>query len=238
MADLEVRVLRAGKEVERVMRPLRSIAGQPAITYHKQLWPLKDGCIELDGAPIGEQGQCRAPPPAPTLSREVPPRTKTATAISNPSPVVPDRQDFPLLEPADARVLVDAGPGTGKTHTACLRVAAMVGEGIPASRVWMISFTRTAVVEIRNRIASALPDPADAAAVKIATLDSHAWALQSGFSSEAVLSGQHEESIEKTLTLVLTSPDIADYLEQLQHLVIDEAQDITGLRAELVLAMI
>jgi superfamily I DNA/RNA helicase len=69
--------------------------------------------------------------------------------------------------PPTARVLVDAGPGTGKTHVACTRVAALIADGVPAARIWLISFTRTAVVEIRNRIASALSDPGEAAAVRV-----------------------------------------------------------------------
>src|SRR5690606_18533081 len=47
---------------------------------------------------------------------------------------------------ADARLVVEAGPGTGKTAVACARLAYMIGEeDVEPSNTWMISFTRTAV---------------------------------------------------------------------------------------------
>ena len=138
---------------------------------------------------------------------------------------------------SEARLLVDAGPGTGKTHVACARVAALVADGVPAARIWLISFTRTAVVEMRNRIAAALEGPGEAASVRIATLDSHAWALQSGFSSDVQLAG-FDDNIERTLEKVEDDEDLRDYLGRVRHLVVDEAQDIVGIRADLMLSMI
>ncbi len=143
-----------------------------------------------------------------------------------------------IHRPASDRILVDAGPGTGKTHVACSRVAALIDEGVPASRVWLISFTRTAVVEIRNRIAAVLGDPGAAAAVRIATLDSHAWALQSGFSVDADLNGGFDENIARTVERLSEDEDLKDYLGRVRHLVVDEAQDIVGVRAQLTLSII
>jgi superfamily I DNA/RNA helicase len=38
----------------------------------------------------------------------------------------------------EERLIVDAGPGTGKTHTACIKVAALIMEhDIPPSRIWI-----------------------------------------------------------------------------------------------------
>jgi hypothetical protein len=134
---------------------------------------------------------------------------------------------------------VDAGPGTGKTHVACARVVALIAQGIPPSRIWLISFTRTAVLEIRNRIASALSDPGDAAAVCIATLDSYAWSLQSGFNSAARITGSFDENIEATLKRIRDDNELREYLAtRIRHLIIDEGQDIVGIRADLTLALI
>ena len=206
---------KSGVEIDRVMRPLRELDGAPAITYRRRLWRVTDGGIDLDDVAT----------PGPASEEDA-------------SGEVPVGQDAVLNEPAEARILVDAGPGTGKTHVACARVSSMIRDGIPAARIWIVSFTRTAVVELRNRIAGALDDPSDASAVRIATLDSHAWALQSGFSSEAVLSGSYEEGIAQTLQRLREDEDVAEYLLRLGHLVIDEAQDIVGVRAQLTLALV
>jgi len=147
-------------------------------------------------------------------------------------------QDEVVQASTDARLLVEAGPGTGKTFVACRRVAHLIAQGVAPSRIWMISFTRTAIAEIRTRIAGALENPDDALGVRIATLDSHAWALQSGFDAAAKLTGSHDDNIEATLERVRSDQLLQEELERLRHLVIDEAQDILGVRADLVMAII
>ena len=80
-----------------------------------------------------------------------------------------------------------------------------------------------------------MKDPATAYAVKIATLDSHAWTIHSGFDDDARILGSYEKNIERVLQLVSEDENVADYLqENVEHLIIDEAQDIVGIRADLI----
>ena len=143
-----------------------------------------------------------------------------------------------LAASPDARLIVDAGPGTGKTHAACARVASLVNGGVSPTRICLVSFTRTAVVEIRNRIAQALIDPADASSIRIVTLDAFAWAVQSGFSKEARLTGSYEQNIKEALSLIKEDAEVRDDIARIEHLIVDEAQDIVGARANLILAII
>ena len=92
--------------------------------------------------------------------------------------------------------------------------------------------------EIRDRIAAYLEDASAAYAVKIATLDSHAWTIHSGFDEEARILGTYEENIERVLDLVRQDENVGEYLETVEHLVVDEAQDIVGIRADLVVEII
>ena len=136
------------------------------------------------------------------------------------------------------RLLVEAGPGTGKTAVACARVSQLIDQGdLEPSRIWLISFTRTAVREIRDRIAAYLEDAVAAYDVKIATLDSHAWTLHSGFDENAKILG-YEENIESVLKLVRQDAGVAEYLESIEHLLVDEAQDIVGIRSDLVFEIV
>ena len=158
-------------------------------------------------------------------------------------PTAPTEWDKSQLDVIDAsldnRLLVGAGPGTGKTAVACARVSNLIDrDGLEPSRVWLISFTRTAVREIRDRIASHLEDDAAAYAVKIATLDSHAWSIHSGFDEQARILGSYEENIERVLDLVKKDENVADYLDSIEHLVVDEAQDIVGVRSDLVVEIV
>lgn len=134
---------------------------------------------------------------------------------------------------ADARLVVEAGPGTGKTAVACARLAHLISEeDVEPSNTWMISFTRTAVAEIRARLHSYVGDASFA--IRIATIDSHAWSIHSGHDPNARLTGSYEENIARVIDLLKSDEDVADELSQVEHVVIDEAQDLVGQRADLI----
>lgn len=153
-----------------------------------------------------------------------------------------DKDQAAVIEAAPSdRLLVDAGPGTGKTAVACARVAWLVKEeGVSPANILLVSFTRTAVAELRSRIASYLGSEALAAAVRIATLDAEAFRLQAGFSGGDVdFSAGYDENIAKVITLINTGSDeLDDYLRRIKHLIVDEAQDLYGARATLVIQLI
>lgn len=223
-------MLRNGREVARVVRPLRKTSHGPVVRYKRRLWPVSDNSINISGQPFAE-GEDEV-----ELSLNEAP----SAYIPQPQAELPDDSQKAVIDaPPDARLLVDAGPGTGKTHTACMRVAALIrNHDVPPARIWIISFTRTAVHEIRTRLVSLLEDEAVAAAVRIATLDSLAWTVHSGFSKDATLTGSHDDNISQTLAKLRSDPDMQEEFLKLHHVVVDEAQDIIGVRADLVLAMI
>jgi site-specific DNA-cytosine methylase len=152
--------------------------------------------------------------------------------------VTPDGSQSAVIgrEPS-ARLLVDAGPGTGKTAVACARIAHLISAAdVNPARIWMISFTRTAVTEMRNRLVQHVGE--HAYAIKIATVDAHAWAINAGYSQQATLTGSYDDSIERVLELISIDDDSADYIGQLENLMVDEAQDLVGVRAELMEVLI
>jgi SAM-dependent methyltransferase len=141
----------------------------------------------------------------------------------------------------EARLVVDAGPGTGKTAVACARIAHLISQGIEPANVWLISFTRTAVAEVRERIRALAGEDRAAAAVRVTTLDSEAWHLRAGFDldSRDRLFESYDENIEAVLELLHKKQQhVLDYFESVEHLVVDEAQDLVGIRAELIEAII
>lgn len=134
---------------------------------------------------------------------------------------------------ADTRLIVEAGPGTGKTAVACARLAHLISkEDVEPSNTWMISFTRTAVAEIRARLHSYVGDASFA--IRIATIDSHAWSIHSGHDPNARLTRSYEENINRVIDLLKLDEDVADELSQIEHVVIDEAQDLVGQRSDLI----
>ena len=140
---------------------------------------------------------------------------------------------------AKSRILVDAGPGTGKTSTACARVAWLIeNQAIQPNHILMTSFTNAAIHEISARIGSFLSQPEMANGIKISTLDSFSWSLRAGFNNGDLELKGFVENIEQAVDLLAIDENAKEYLNGIEHFIVDEAQDITGPRATLVLSII
>lgn len=137
------------------------------------------------------------------------------------------------------RLLVDAGPGTGKTAVLGARISYLIQqEDVSPDRIWVISFTRTAILELRDRLERYLKVKASALGVRVVTIDSGAWAINSGFNLQAEISGTHNKGIREVIELIQANEGVFSYLNTIEHLFIDEAQDVVGIRAEMLLEFI
>ena len=130
-------------------------------------------------------------------------------------------------------------PATGKTATAAARVLALLSAGIAPEQVWMVSFARAAVAEMRQRLLM-LGGP-DGLGRRVTTLDSLAWRLRSDEPDADVawadMEGSYDAAIGETLSYLRTAPQ-GGSLSTLRHIVFDETQDLVGLRARLTVAIL
>jgi hypothetical protein len=169
-----------------------------------------------------------------------------STGLARPEQVAPNwdvEQLEIILEAPSAWQLVNAGPGAGKSDVACQRVAFLVDQGVAPSRILLVSFTRTAVAELRDRIVSYAVAGEQARSVRISTIDSHAWRLRTRIEDEDLPpifgDGSYDLSIARTVELFRNKqPDLLDFMSRLEHLIVDEAQDVMGVRADLILEML
>lgn len=99
-----------------------------------------------------------APPPAPGLNAD----QRTAADATDP------------------RLLVVAGPGTGKTHTLMARIEALLAAGTPASDILAVTFTRRAAQELRDRLARTLGQGPAPRADTLHALALSVWTESSG----------------------------------------------------------
>jgi hypothetical protein len=145
-----------------------------------------------------------------------------------------------------ARLLVDAGPGTGKTHAAALRIARLVTGDLSPSKILVLSFSRGAVRTLTRRmVAVAGADERtieELRHVSVRTFDSWAFRILRlmGGQPEDLLRRRHDENIA-ALVEMLRGPareDVRRVLGDRRHLVVDEFQDLPGVRGELVLALL
>ena len=229
--DAEIKVIRNGRTIKTVVRPVHVVGGHKEVTYKGQRYIISRG----NRITLGEA----------TLGSPTPPAACSGSDVSRRADV-PTESDWTadqravITAPVQARIIVEAAPGTGKTAVACARIAYFLGDHIPASNIWLISFTRTAIQEIRNRIAQLSDKVEDAYGVRIATIDSHAWQLRQGFDGKRRnVFSTFEQGIDDALAM-LERPDrdLLGELESIDHLIIDEAQDVVGVRRDLLLRLI
>ncbi|GGO50016.1 helicase UvrD [Streptomyces daqingensis] len=110
------------------------------------------------------------------------------TAPVPPDPPALDAQQRRVVDHADGPLLVLAGPGTGKTTTLVEAVAERVRAGGDPERILVLTFSRKAAVELRDRMAARLsrgtgtdhegvPASRKAAAPQATTFHSYCYAL-------------------------------------------------------------
>ena len=142
-----------------------------------------------------------------------------------------DNRQEVITAAANMRLLVDGGPGTGKTELACTRLAHLVQhQGIAPDRLLVISFTRLAVRAVAERMLLLLGDAAMVRRLRLVTLD----ALAAYLSPDSDFEDDHDGAIRQVLPLVEGHPLIG----RKAHVIVDEAHDIVGPRADLVMELI
>ncbi len=188
-------------------------------------------------------------PPSPALVVEAEPSpavSATGVAVSTPRPVAlrDIDQDAVVDAPVQARLLVLAPPGTGKTHTLIRRVQRLVesGEATGPHAITVLSFTRAAVAEVVSRITSAVSEGAsdDLRYVTVRTFDSFAsQMLRLDLQPDQMPTG-YEARIQRLRNGLHRHelPRAAEEIARIRCLLVDEVQDLVGERADLVLALV
>ncbi|MFC3147250.1 UvrD-helicase domain-containing protein [Piscinibacterium candidicorallinum] len=146
----------------------------------------------------------------------------------------------------DARLLVVAGPGTGKTQVAAMRLVHLLRAGLQPSQILVLSFSRSAVATLTARIAALdLRDESiveDLRHLAIRTFDSWAFRLlrQAGASVSELLANSHDTNIELATQQLAGghASQALDRLSAIRHVIVDEFQDLPGVRADMVIELL
>lgn len=122
-----------------------------------------------------------------------------------------DASQKEAAEHEGAPLLVEAGPGTGKTRTLIARIEYLLAKGVPPAGILVLTFSNKAAREIRERVAASSAD----AAAEIWAGTFHAFGL------EFVRKFGHLEGIREPVQL-LDQADQLQFLEgELKHLKLD-----------------
>ncbi len=147
---------------------------------------------------------------------------------------------------ASARMLVLAGPGAGKTEVSARRISALLSQGLSAPNLLVLSFSRSAVRTLTKRLArlDGLDEQVleELRHVSIRTFDSAAFRMlrRLGSDSDELLRRSHDENIAALVDLLRTpqAAEVQRALKGVRHVLIDEVQDLAGVRGDLVLELL
>lgn len=153
------------------------------------------------------------------------------------TPPLTREQRAAVEQPAEAQVLITAGPGSGKTHTLIRRIDFLVSKAdvLPAE-IQVLTFSRAAVRELRERLSAS---GGSARNVRAQTFDGWALALLKHVDASTVWEEQSfDHRIEQASRAIEDGRADEELVGELTHLVVDEVQDLVGARRELVEALI
>ena len=156
-------------------------------------------------------------------------------------------QEAVIKSACEDRILVNAGPGTGKTWTLIERIIHLINEDVDPEAIQVLCFSRAAVDVVRRRMEHAIAEnrvDVNANKVDIRTFDSFAtqllyWVKESDYneigSSFRIESLSYEDRIQRFISILRAQPQL---IEQCDHLIVDEVQDLVLSRAEMVIELI
>lgn len=138
----------------------------------------------------------------------------------------------------DDRIIVNAGPGTGKTYSVIKRLEYIINNKLAnPERVLVLCYSRSAVGEIKKRLKDEIREglvPRETMSLfeGIRTFDSFVTYMLSDGELEGVINNlDYDDRIEKFISEFNKDTSC---LEGLEYLIIDEIQDLVGVRARLV----
>jgi len=153
-------------------------------------------------------------------------------------------QDVVIFAEPSERIIVNAGPGTGKTHTLIEKLIYMVNEQeVDPEEILVLCFSRAAVEVIEKRLQDAYLNERlgmNWHSIDIRTFDSFATHLLSyAAENEKDLLGKsfslgnldYDGRIGAATDIVRKSREL---IEQCSHLFVDEVQDLVSVRAQFV----
>jgi DNA helicase-2/ATP-dependent DNA helicase PcrA len=166
--------------------------------------------------------------------------------ISGESKPLDDYQLRVALAPPGRRMLVLAGPGSGKTEVSARRIEALLGHGLRPAEILVLSFSRAAVRTLSDRL-SRLPAidervREDLRYLTVRTFDSWTFRMlrNAGHIARDLLSRGFDRNIEALGDAISawTDPAVTSRLANVRHVIVDEIQDLAGVRGDLVFELI
>lgn len=233
-----------GYRQERERFPVRIWISSLTFGLHRWASNAKVTATVSEDANLGVANDLATPGRVRTLSRFA--ADKEPNAVREVQ-VILDRKQKEVVEAAISQwMLVNAGPGTGKTQVSALRLVHLLRQGVHPAQILVLSFSRSAVATLARRLdgLNLLGEGIveDLRHLAIRTFD--AWAFrvlrQNGAEPRSLLQNTYDANIA-SLTDLLNDENalqVHERLRSIRHVIVDEFQDLPGVRSDMVLALL
>ena len=154
--------------------------------------------------------------------------------ITSPDPII--------TAPLDSHIILNSGPGTGKTYTIIQRLIYILANGLcPADEICILCYTRSAKKVVESKIDQAVTDgliQPSAKNICVLTFDSYATYFLMDMKNQGVIR-ENFESYDYNDRIKLFNKYITqEDFEGISYFIVDEIQDLVNERAKMVLKIL
>lgn len=150
--------------------------------------------------------------------------------------------DCIITAPLDSHIIMNSGPGTGKTYTIIQRLIHILANGLcPAEEIYILCYTRSAKKVVESKIEQAVVDgiiQPSAKNICVLTFDSYATYFLMAMKEQGVIT-ENFDNYDYNERIKLFNKYISkEDVEVISYFIVDEIQDLVNERAEMVLKII
>ena len=172
--------------------------------------------------------------PAEQTVEELKKQSRQSIEITTPDPIV--------SAPLDSHILLNSGPGTGKTYTIIQRLIYILANKLClADEIYILCYTRSAKSVVESKIEQAVEKgmiPPSAKNICVLTFDSYATYFLMEMREQGIIK-ENFDSYEYNERIRLFNEYIsAEDFENIKYFIVDEIQDLVNERAKMVLKIL
>lgn len=150
--------------------------------------------------------------------------------------------DCIVSAPLESHIILNSGPGTGKTYTIIQRLIHILANNLcPADEIYILCYTRSAKKVVESKIDQAVIDgiiQPSAKNICVLTFDSYATYFLMAMREQGVIK-ENFDSYDYNDRIKLFNKHIApEDFEGISYFIVDEIQDLVNERAEMVLKIL
>lgn len=172
--------------------------------------------------------------PAEQTVEELKEQSRQFIEITTPDPIV--------SAPLDSHILLNSGPGTGKTYTIIQRLIYILANKLClADEIYILCYTRSAKSIVESKIEQAVEKgviPLSAKNICVLTFDSYATYFLMAMKEQGIIK-ENFDNYEYNERIRLFNDYIsAEDFESIKYFIVDEIQDLVNERAKMVLKIL